>query len=218
MAHIIWDWNGTLFDDLHIIVESVSACVVPFGRDPITEEDYRNHYTRPVSVFYESLMGRPITSDEWASIDGVFHETYRSLMHGADLAADADAAIRTLSDQAGTQSILSMWWHSELVPFTAGFGMHDAMVRIDGNRDDAGALKADEMRAHVARLVADHGVAATDVVAVGDTFDDAAAARSVGVPIVLYDGGSHHRYELEKIGVPVVSTLMEAVGVATTLV
>ncbi|GBE25294.1 phosphoglycolate phosphatase [bacterium BMS3Bbin02] len=218
MAHIIWDWNGTLFDDLHIIVESVSACVAPFGRDSITEEDYRDHYTRPVSVFYENLMGRAITQDEWANIDNIFHETYRSLLHGANLAVDADAAIRLLSDQAGTQSILSMWWHSELVPFTAGFGMHDVMKRIDGNRDDTGALKADQMRAHVERLVADHGVVAADVVAVGDTFDDAAAARSVGVPIILYDGGSHHRRELEKVGVPVVSTLMEAVGIASSLV
>jgi phosphoglycolate phosphatase-like HAD superfamily hydrolase len=218
MAHIIWDWNGTLFDDLHIVVESVSACVAPFGREPITEEDYRDHYTRPVSVFYENLMGRAITQQEWASIDGIFHETYRSLMHGANLAADADAAIRALSGMAGTQSILSMWWHSELVPFTEGFGMHDTMVRIDGNREDAGALKADQMRSHVERLVADHGVAAAEVVAVGDTFDDAAAAHSVGVPIVLYDGGSHHRHELEQVGVPVVSTLTEAVGIASTMV
>ncbi|NOX22029.1 MAG: HAD family hydrolase [Actinobacteria bacterium] len=218
MAHIIWDWNGTLFDDLHIVVESVSACVAPFGRDPISEEDYRDHYTRPVSVFYESLMGRAITQDEWASIDGIFHETYRSLMYDANLAADADTAIRLLADEDGTQSILSMWWHSELVPFTAGFGMHDVMKRIDGNREDAGALKADQMRAHVERLVTNHGVAVADIVAVGDTFDDAAAARSAGIPIVLYDGGSHHRHELERVGVPVVSTLTEAVGMTSTLV
>ncbi|MCH7669690.1 MAG: HAD family hydrolase [Acidobacteria bacterium] len=218
MAHIIWDWNGTLLDDLHIVVDAVSACVAPLGRGAITADDYRDHYTRPVVLFYENLMGRPVTSDEWASIDGVYHDTYRSLMRQADLAADARAAIRDVADRNGTQSILSMWWHSELVPFTAGFGLRDVMQRIDGNREDAGALKADQMRSHIEMLVAAHGVVASKVVAVGDTFDDAAAAAAVGIPIILYDGGSHHRVDLEKVGVPVVSTLLEAVDIASTLV
>lgn len=218
MAHIIWDWNGTLLDDLHIVVEAVSACVAPLGRGAITANDYRDHFTRPVMVFYENLMRRPVTTDEWTSIDGVFHDTYRSLMHGADLAVDARAAIRSVEDRAGTQSILSMWWHSELVPFTKGFGLHDVMQRIDGNREDAGALKADQMRTHIEMLVSDHGVAPSQVVAVGDTFDDAAAAAAVGIPAILYDGGSHHRADLEKVGVPVASTLLEAVDIASTLV
>lgn len=115
MAHIIWDWNGTLLDDLHIVVEAVSACVAPLGRGAITANDYRDHFTRPVMVFYENLMRRPVTTDEWTSIDGVFHDTYRSLMHGADLAVDARAAIRSVEDRAGTQVDLV-----DVVAFRAG--------------------------------------------------------------------------------------------------
>jgi len=30
--HIIWDWNGTLFDDLHIVVESVNASLAQLAK------------------------------------------------------------------------------------------------------------------------------------------------------------------------------------------
>ena len=35
MRHVIWDWNGTLFDDLHIVVESVNASLAELGAPPI---------------------------------------------------------------------------------------------------------------------------------------------------------------------------------------
>lgn len=49
---------------------------------------------------------------------------------------------------------------------------------------------------------------------IGDALDDAIAAAAVGVPAVLYDGGSHPSDALRSAGVPVVSTLIEAIEVA----
>ena len=45
---------------------------------------------------------------------------------------------------------------------------------------------------------------------IGDSLDDAVAAQEVGVPCVLYDGGSHHRRELDAAGVPVAQSLVAA--------
>jgi phosphoglycolate phosphatase-like HAD superfamily hydrolase len=49
------------------------------------------------------------------------------------------------------------------------------------------------------------------VVVIGDTPDDATAAQHVGARAILYDGGSHHRADLESTGAPVVSSLRAAV-------
>ena len=38
VEHIIWDWNGTLFDDLHIVVESVNVSLAELGAPPIDAE------------------------------------------------------------------------------------------------------------------------------------------------------------------------------------
>jgi phosphoglycolate phosphatase-like HAD superfamily hydrolase len=55
-------------------------------------------------------------------------------------------------------------------------------------------------------------------VVIGDTVDDALAARHVGAAAVLYTGGSNSRASLEAAGVPVVDDLAEAVETARVLV
>ena len=61
MRHVIWDWNGTLVDDLPIVVDAVNASLAGIGAGPIVADDYRDHYTRPVRVFYDRLLGRAVT-------------------------------------------------------------------------------------------------------------------------------------------------------------
>jgi phosphoglycolate phosphatase-like HAD superfamily hydrolase len=51
-------------------------------------------------------------------------------------------------------------------------------------------------------------------VVIGDTPDDATAAQHVGARPILYDGGSHHRVDLETTGAQVVSSLRAAVELA----
>jgi phosphoglycolate phosphatase-like HAD superfamily hydrolase len=215
MHHVIWDWNGTLLDDLTIVVDSVNASLRSFGAGPITADDYRDHYTRPVYRFYERLLGREVTAAEWESIDVVFHDAYRSMLGGAALTADAAAALATAARRRASQSLLSMWWHDELVPAADAYDVARWMVRIDGNRGEAGETKVIHLERHLVALAAIvPGLAATDCVVIGDSLDDAVAAGDVGVPCVLYDGGSHHRAELDAAGVPVAATLVEALALA----
>ncbi len=206
MRHIIWDWNGTLFDDLHLTVEAVNESLAKFNVPPIDSDRYRDHYTRPVALFYERLLDRDITVEEWRLIDTTFHDFYRLALPRAQLARDARSALESVRDRGWSQSILSMWWHEELVPFVTGYGLDPLMVRVDGNRGDAGETK----RAHLERHLSDLGAAHDVILVVGDSLDDAQAAAEAGVPCVLYDGGAHHRSELEAAGVPVVDTLLAA--------
>ena len=70
------------------------------------------------------------------------------------------------------------------------------------------------MNAHLQALLADPS-APDDPAAylvVGDTIDDAAAARANGVPAVMLASGSHSRTDLEATGFPVADTLHEAIS------
>lgn len=209
MAHIIWDWNGTLFDDLHIIVEAVNGSLGELGAPPIDADGYRDHYTRPVNIFYERLLDRPVSDDEWRQIDKTFHDRYREGLGRADLSLDAVDALEAAAGRGWSQSILSMWYHDELVPFVARHRLDRFMERVDGNRGDAGETK----HIHLERHLEDLGVgdrAADYFLMVGDSLDDARAAAHVGIPCVLYYSGAHHRAELESAGVPVVDSLLVA--------
>ena len=211
-AHIVWDWNGTLFDDQHLVVGALNAVLDDVGLPRTDLSTYQRLYTRPVQRFYERLFGRPIDEDEWQRIDDVYHDGYRSTLYDARLTADAMIALETAGNGGASQSLLSMWRHVELVPLVDQLGIADRFVRIDGLRGGGGGNKAPFLEAHLQRAVADRP--AHQVVVIGDALDDAAAASHVGARCVLYDGGSHPREQLETTGVPVASSLTDAVELA----
>lgn len=208
--HIVWDWNGTLLDDVEIVIAAVNAGLVPFGAGPIDTDAYRTHYTRPVRLFYEQLLGRTILDPEWLRLDDLYFEAYQATAATAALAPDATAALSLAQQKGADQSLLSMAPHEHLIPIVDQHRLTPFFREIRGTSGDRGGAKATILADHLATLE----VAAGDVIVVGDTPDDAAAAAHVGAGAVLYDGGSHHRTDLERVGVPVVSTLSEAVELA----
>jgi phosphoglycolate phosphatase-like HAD superfamily hydrolase len=208
---VVWDWNGTLFDDHAAVVAAVNDALALLDLPPITAEAYRTHYTRPVERFYEQLAGRPIAPKEWRALDDAYHDSYHARLERLALAPDALAAL-TAAEAAGlTQSLLSMWRHEHLLPLVERLGIGRFFLRVDGLRRAGGGSKADHLVAHLAGLAVDRSA----VLLVGDSLDDLAAARAVGAGCVLYNGGSHHRHALEATGAPVADTLTAALEIAT---
>jgi phosphoglycolate phosphatase-like HAD superfamily hydrolase len=214
MRHIVWDWNGTLFDDQHLVLEGLGAVLDAAGLPRVDLVTYQRLYTRPVQVFYERLFGRAIAPDEWEALDDLYHRGYRQALADAALAADAEVALARAAVAGRTQSLLSMWRHDELVPLVQRLRLERHFVRVDGLRGAAGGHKAPYLAAHLDRLPDGAGRDPAAVLVIGDALDDAAAAAEVGAACILYDGGSHPRAELEAAGVPVAGRLTDALDLA----
>lgn len=210
-AHIVWDWNGTLFHDNDAIIGATNAAFVELGLEPITLERYRALYCVPVPKFYERLMGRLPTDAEWEIMDEVFHRYYAEHRVWCELTEGAAELLAGWRSAGRSQSLLSMYVHEELVPLVRGFGIEPHFTRVDGRTGPSGGSKAEHMVRHLQALAV---VDAERTVVIGDAADDAVAALHVGARAVLYTGGSHSRASLEEVGVPVVDTLEEAVEVA----
>ncbi|MFB9839180.1 HAD family hydrolase [Actinoallomurus acaciae] len=204
--HIVWDWNGTLFDDRDAILDATNEVFAGYGLPPLGLDGYRAAYTRPIWTSYERILGRALEDGEWERIDAAFHDSYHRLMERCRLAADARRTIDVLADDGHTQSVLSMWHHDRLAVTVSRLGLELSFRRVDGLRpDEGGGEKARFMVRHLAAL----GVDAADVLMVGDSVDDAAAARHVGARAVLYTGGLQSRADLARFGVPVIERLAD---------
>jgi phosphoglycolate phosphatase-like HAD superfamily hydrolase len=208
--HLVWDWNGTLFDDHAAVVAAVNDALSLMGVSSIDADGYRSHFTRPVERFYEQVIGRAISAEEWLALDKAYHDGYHARLERLGLAPDARAALAAAEAAGLTQSLLSMWRHRDLVRLVERLGIDRFFVRVDGLRQPGGGGKAEHLVAHLAALQ----LAPQTVVLIGDSLDDLAAARAVDARCVLYDGGSHHRHALEATGVPVVDTLTAALAAA----
>jgi phosphoglycolate phosphatase-like HAD superfamily hydrolase len=210
VRHVVWDWNGTLFDDHVAVVAAVNDALAALALPPVDVDVYRSHFTRPVSRFYERLAGRAISAEEWLALDEAYHDSYHRWLERLRLASGAEAALERAERAGLSQSLLSMWRHAQLVPLVGRLGIDRFFVRVDGLRGPDGGSKAAHLIEHLAAV----GVTADATLMIGDSLDDLAAARAVGARCVLYDGGSHHRYALEATGALVVDDLGEALTTA----
>ncbi|MEV8587921.1 HAD hydrolase-like protein [Streptomyces sp. NPDC051180] len=211
--HLVWDWNGTLLDDTGAVIGATNAAFAELGLESITLERYRDLYTVPVPKFYERLMGRLPTDEEWTVMDGTFHRHYWERAENCGLTVGAAELLAARQRSGFTQSLLSLAPHADLIPLVRRHGIAERFVRVDGRPDTSTDGKSGQMVRHLAEL----RVPAERVVVIGDAADDAVAAMHVGARAVLYTGGSHSRASLERVGVPVVDSLEEAVAVAEEL-
>ena len=210
-THLVWDWNGTLLDDLSLVVEATNQAFAAVGGRSVDSDEHRRTFRRPVAEFYAEILERAVDAEEFGRLDRIFHDAYRLGLTTTTLAADA---MHALKSWPGSQSLLSMWFHSELVPAVETYGLTGVFTRVDGLRTEIGGdLKA----GHLARHLDELGVPGDRAVLIGDSLDDALAAESVGAAAVLYTGGFTHPTRLRASGRPVADTLVEAVRVARSL-
>jgi phosphoglycolate phosphatase-like HAD superfamily hydrolase len=210
--HIVWDWNGTLFDDISAVVDASNAAFAELGLPPMTLEEYREWYRIPVIDCYADRLGRVPSPAEWERMDAVFHLHYTAMRDSCGLAPGA----RELLASGRSQSLLSMYGHEHLVPLVRSFGIDGHFRRVDGRDGASGTSgKGQYLVRHLAAL--GEAVDPARTVLIGDVPDDAAAAAEGGVRAVLYTGGAGSRRELARVGVPVADTLEEAVSLAEQL-
>ena len=208
MAHLVWDWNGTLLDDLWLVVEATNASLAVCGGGPVTAEEHRRDFRRPIIEYYAGVLGRAVDAEEFSRLDKAFHETYRTGLHRCALTVDAMEAVAAWS---GTQSLLSMWFHDELVPTVDRYGLSTRLSRVDGLRGHVNGMpKAPFLASHLA----EQGLSGGDCVLIGDSIDDADAAAAVGARVVLYAGGFTDEARLRATGHPVARSLSEAITLA----
>jgi phosphoglycolate phosphatase-like HAD superfamily hydrolase len=210
--HVIWDWNGTLLDDVAAVLEATTVTFRQAGiQVEVTGETYRRTFTRPIRVFYERLLGRPIGYDEWVRLDHAFHLEYARLDERSTLAAGAREVLDEIRELGWSQSVCSMLPEEYLLPAVERQGIAHHFVRIDGLRGaERGGVKLKNLIAHLEHL----GVAASGTVMVGDTVDDAAAARGAGIACILLDSGAglHDSASIRGAGVPVATGVPEALA------
>ncbi|WP_412541413.1 HAD hydrolase-like protein [Longispora sp. K20-0274] len=209
--HLIWDWNGTLLDDITLVVAATNEAFASVGGPSLDVEQHRRGFRRPIAEYYAEMLGRPVDADEFARLDKIFHDSYRVALPDCELRA---GAVEALTGWGPRQSLLSMWFHDELVPCVDGYGLTEFFQRIDGLRSEVGGdSKASSLAAHLGAL----GLAGADAVLIGDSVDDALAATAVGAPVVLVGGGFTDADRLRAHGVPFAETIPEAVALAATL-
>ena len=203
---IIWDWNGTLLDDVDSVVSALNRMLAARGLAPTTRDYYRAHFGFPVRPFYAEL-GVDLAHDDWDRICIDFHRFVDR--EPKILRPDAPTALQLARDAGWRQTILSALREDLLRRDVAAAGIADYFGTICGVDNLDGASKLSRGCDFVRELEQRGGV--SELFFIGDTLHDAEVAQALGARCILVDGGHQTAERLAAAGVPVAPTLTDAV-------
>ncbi len=182
--HVIWDWNGTLLNDVTLSVEVICELLETHGLSPITVADYRAKFRFPVAQYYQDL-GFDFTAKPFARMADLFIESYNAKVKRCQLFDGASDLIRELKDSGVRQSILSAAREADLTELVRHYGLDVHLDHICGLSDHYAAGKVERGRL----MLKESGINPLDCVLVGDTEHDAEVAAALGIAaVVLADG------------------------------
>ena len=210
LPYIIWDWNGTLIDDVSAAVNALNRMLAIRGVTPVTQDFYRAHFGFPVRPFY-AVVGLDLEKEDWDKICTDFHQ-FIAEEPNQHLRPDAMDALRFVREQGGHQSILSALRQDLLLRDTTREGVQDFLDERFGVDNLDGATKLSRGHDLTAHLKA-NGLLAPDqpVFFIGDTLHDAEVGAAIGATPILVEGGHQNGDRLRASGHMVVPSLLAAV-------
>jgi len=214
LTHVVWDWNGTLFDDLHCCVAVANQLLEEFGLPGLTGvADYHAKFRFPIIDYYADLGFDTSTVGNFQAAALRYMALYGEASAGCRLhegAADALAAVHA----AGVRQVLiSASQQDNLRVQVAPFGLEPLLDGIHGIDDIYAASK----ESIACRWLHDEGLEGDSVLFVGDSEHDFEIAEAVGAHCVLFSGGHHARAHLESLGAPVIDDLRDVPRLAARL-
>ncbi len=184
--HIIWDWNGTLLDDVDLCIDITNGMLSRHGLPRMDRERYLTIFGFPVRDYYAQL-GFDTSDESFHRLSVEFIGAYDARRLEARLHPGTVEVLDTVLAGGATQSILSAYRHETLCEIVDHFGLTSKFVRLSGLDNIYAASKAALGRDALARL----GVAPSEVLMVGDTLHDFEVAVELGVDCVLVSHGHH---------------------------
>jgi len=198
--HIIWDWNGTLLDDLQACVDSINLLLKVRKLPAITREQYLNVFDFPVRDYYLKL-GFDFTKDDWHEVAKEYHKEYAITSLKSPLRDGTQAALDTLHATGLGMSILSACEVKILKRMITERHILPYFEHIYGLDDLYASSKIDLGHA----LFNNTGLNKRDALLVGDTTHDYEVAQAMGIPCLLMAGGHQSSRKLAALNCPMVS-------------
>ena len=202
--HVIWDWNGTIFNDVKIGVDIINILLKERELEELTIDRYREVFTIPVKNYYADL-GFDFSKEPFEVVGKYWMDEYerRKLECGLfDGVIDLMDKIESL--KIG-QSILSAYSQHTLEEMVDHFGLRKYFTHIVGLDNIYAASKMHLGIELMNRL----GNGKGETLVIGDTVHDFDVAMEMDADCVLVASGHQSKNKLLEATSNVVESIQD---------
>jgi phosphoglycolate phosphatase len=207
---VIWDWNGTLFDDAWLCIEVMNGMLAERSLPPMSAERYASTFRFPVRSYYADL-GIDLGDESFERLGTEFIDRYQARQHECSLSAHAADVLTEMTRHGLEQVILSasqQWRLEEQVTRLGVRGHFSSVLGLDHHFATSKLLRGREW-------LRSRDLSPAEVVLVGDTDHDVEVARHLGTSCLLVPSGHQDVGRLRMCAVPVLASLAELAAVIT---
>ena len=204
MKKIVWDWNGTLFDDLHLCFSCINRLLKNHALDPLPNIDaYRNVFGFPIAD-YDQRIGFDFEQTPFSVLAQEYMEDYQAKSMHCSLYSDVMDTIEKVEKKKTPQVILSASKKAFLLDQIEQFPLEQHMDGIYGIEDIYAKSKVELAQAYRKQNPWD------ELWFVGDSVHDYEVAQAIDAHCVLVASGHQAKSTLEKMPTPVVNQLSDS--------
>ena len=204
IRQILWDWNGTLLDDLKYGMSVRNRIFPSFDLPTINSvEAYHEQFTFPIRLYYERAG---VTDENFVEVAHAWMAEYVRGFPTVPLHADAREVLDRFAGMGLRQVVLSATKRDMLREQIAQFNIQHYFHEVLGLGDIYAGSKEDIGRQYLESC----GIPPEETLMLGDTLHDADVARAIGARCILIPRGHQSRETLKTAGFPIADTLMDA--------
>lgn len=207
IKHIIWDYNGTLLNDVELCVNVINEMLSDRCKKTITLAQYKEVFDFPVRDYYQKI-GFDFDKESFEDIGQLFIDRYNQKINETDLQNFAVDTLYQFSKNNYSQHILSARLENELIIETKFFNIYRYFDNIVGLTHNYATSKIENGIKLIKRLNAEK----SEILLIGDTTHDLEVARETGINAIAVSNGHHTAQRLKKCNFPVFDNLKEVVN------
>lgn len=192
--YVIWDWNGTLLDDLEHTWKTGNSLLAHEGRQKVSLDYYLDHFVFPVSEYYRGLGFDVDNSEYFKKICNFFVDTYMKEIKSCRIKPEMKLILKILNEQGLKQSILSAADQVSLQEMVSQQGVESYFENIFGLANKEATCKVGRGRELINKLSENYSK--NDLIIVGDTLHDLEVGHINGVDVVLVTHGHNSKQRL----------------------
>lgn len=207
MVSVIWDWNGTLLNDLDHCISSINVLLEKRNLPLLDNERYKEVFSFPVRDYYQRI-GFDFTKEDFAIPAKEFIDIYDQDIENCGLHDNAAEVLAWFKRQGARQFVLSAMRQSMLETTLKQNKIFGYFEGVAGLNDHYAVSKIDRGR----QLINDFGIDKNNAFIIGDTNHDFEVAQQLGMKCILIADGHQSKRRLKKTGANVLQGLKEIIN------
>lgn len=189
--HVIWDWNGTLLNDVDFCRRIINRILDENNLPVLSSKKYREIFTFPVQNYYQAA-GLDFSKISFEVLGKDFIDEYEEKKLSCSLFENAVDVLSSIHKKGIGQSVLSAYLHDNLVSILDHYNLtkyFDNIIGLDniyaGSKTHLGLSLVEQLKLPKEQLLF-----------IGDTLHDAEVAQAMGVHSILIANGHQVKKKL----------------------